>query len=137
MGFKIPSEPFKTFHFVSSGNSFLVKPATVIGWHRTGSPQTLSVFFLFCRGVRRPVAPVAEARAYFRTHLRRETMPFCPACGASVNGQFCPKCGAAATVPAGAGFAAVPAVSLLSLLLLPGTPPGRLLLAAGRAARGI
>src|SRR5450631_3250824 len=38
-------------------------------------------------------------------------MPFCPACGASVNGQFCPKCGAAATVPAGAGFAAVPAAT--------------------------
>jgi uncharacterized membrane protein len=38
-------------------------------------------------------------------------MPFCPACGASVNGQFCPKCGAAATVPAGAGFAAVPAAN--------------------------
>ena len=38
-------------------------------------------------------------------------MPFCPACGASVNGQFCPKCGAAATVPAGAGFAAVSAAT--------------------------
>ena len=38
-------------------------------------------------------------------------MPFCPACGASVNGQFCPKCGAAATVPAGAGLAAVPAAT--------------------------
>ena len=38
-------------------------------------------------------------------------MPFCPACGASVNGQFCPKCGAAAAVPAGAGFAAVPAAT--------------------------
>ena len=28
-----------------------------------------------------------------------------------MNGQFCPRCGAAATVPAGAGFAAVPAAT--------------------------
>ena len=38
-------------------------------------------------------------------------MPFCAACGASVNGQFCPGCGAAATVPAGAAIAAVPAAN--------------------------
>ena len=38
-------------------------------------------------------------------------MPFCPACGASGNGQFCPKCGAAATVPEGAAFTAGPAAN--------------------------
>ena len=38
-------------------------------------------------------------------------MPFCPACGASVNGQFCPKCGSAATVPAGVAIAAAPAAN--------------------------
>ena len=38
-------------------------------------------------------------------------MPFCPACGASVNGQFCPKCGAAAVAPAGSALAASPAAN--------------------------
>ena len=38
-------------------------------------------------------------------------MPFCPACGASVDGPFCPKCGAAATVPAGPALVAAPAAN--------------------------
>jgi uncharacterized membrane protein len=38
-------------------------------------------------------------------------MPFCPACGASVDGVFCPKCGAAATVPAGPVLVAAPATN--------------------------
>jgi uncharacterized membrane protein len=38
-------------------------------------------------------------------------MPFCPACGASVDGPFCPKCGAAATLPAGPALVAAPAAN--------------------------
>jgi uncharacterized membrane protein len=38
-------------------------------------------------------------------------MPFCAACGASVEGRFCPKCGSAAGIPAGAAYAAAPSLA--------------------------
>ena len=39
-------------------------------------------------------------------------MPFCPACGSSVNGRFCPQCGAAAGVAAGSGLGARPVAAV-------------------------
>ena len=39
-------------------------------------------------------------------------MSFCSACGASVDGRFCPKCGSAAGIPAGAAYAAAPAMAM-------------------------